>query len=163
MSGWHHEGVFKEKQCVVCGTDFKPKSGIHKFCSVTCKGKWKYITGRVTTESQYKEISGNWKRYLNRLVTSTKRKKDGLTRDMLIQKLKEQNYKCALSGVQLTCDLSKGDISQTNASVDRIIAGGDYTYDNIQLVCKTLNSFRNSTPLDDFVNWCKKVVEYQSR
>ena len=60
MSGWNHTNAnWNYKTCVVCSTKFKPKSGPHKFCSEQCKGKWKYIIGTVTTETQYKKISGN--------------------------------------------------------------------------------------------------------
>jgi hypothetical protein len=79
-----------------------------------------------------------------------------------LRKLQEQDFKCALSGVQLTCDLSKGVVSQTNASVDRIVAGGPYTEDNIQMVCRALNQWRADTSVVDFVAWCRKVVEYNT-
>ncbi len=155
--------TFKDKSCVVCGTLFKPRSGINKFCSTSCKGKWKYITGEVTTESQYRKISGNWSRYLSRLLYAAGRKRDNLTREILLNKLEKQNYKCALSGVQLTCVLTKGNKNWTNASVDRVEAGGSYTEDNIQLVCRGLNSWRSSIPVDEFIWWCKQVVDYSKR
>ena len=50
---------------------------------------------------------------------------------------------------------------KTNASIDRIIAGGEYTKDNIQLVCAALNSWRADTDLQEFIWFCKKVTEYQ--
>lgn len=161
MAGWNHTNAkWAEKQCAVCGTGFTPKSGSHKFCSEQCKGKWKYITGETTTESQYALISGNWARYLSRLMYYGGRKRDKLTREILLAQLEKQNYRCALSGVPLTCDLSKGVVSQTNASVDRIIAGGPYTSDNIQIVCRALNHWRADTSVPDFVAWCRKVVQH---
>lgn len=161
MAGWHHgDANWKPKICAVCGAEFIPKSGVHKFCSIACKGKWKYITGITSTASQYKLISGDWSRYCSRLLYYGGRRRDKLTREILLQKLKEQGFRCALSGVQLTCDLSKGVISQTNASVDRIVAGGTYTEDNIQMVCRALNAWRSDTSIEDFVAWCRKVVEH---
>lgn len=158
---FHDNGVnIKLKKCTVCQTEFKPKSGTHKFCSEQCKGKWQYISERVTTKSQYKEISGNWNRYLSRLLYSAGRKRDGLTREILLRTLNKQNYLCALSGIPLTCDLKIGERIWTNASVDRIEAGGSYTEENIQLVCRGLNSWRSSIPLEEFIWWCEQVVLY---
>lgn len=148
---------------MVCGTEFRPFSGVNKFCSTPCKGKWKYITGQVTTESQYEEISGNWTRYLSRLLYAAGRKRDGLTRDDLLLLLDEQDYKCAISGIPLTCKLKKGTKFWTNASVDRIIAGGPYTVGNIQLVCRGLNSWRSDMPLDEFIEVCRQVAKHNSK
>lgn len=160
MAGWNHDGCFKERLCDVCGIEFKPVSGAHRFCSDQCKGKWKYITGEGSTENQYKKISGNWDRYLPRLLNTHGRKRDGLTTDILKELLEEQDYKCALSGVELTCNLEKGTICLSNASVDRIEAGGPYTKDNIQLVCRAVNSFRMDKTIEEYIWWCKKVTEY---
>lgn len=162
MSGWHHDNAnWKPKACAVCATEFTPKSGVNKFCSTTCRGKWKYITGDGSTENQYLRISGNWQRYMARLLYYGGRKRDKLTRDMLLRKLEEQDYRCALTGVSLTCDLSKGVRCRTNASVDRIVAGGPYTYDNIQLVCRAVNFWRSDLPVAEFVEWCRLVVSHQ--
>lgn len=163
MVGWKQaNAVWKSKSCAVCGTVFTPKSGRHKFCTESCKGKWKYITGSMTTEVQYKLISGNWSRYISRLLYCGGRRRDLLTREVLLARLEKQNYLCALSGVPLTCELSKGVTCNTNASVDRIIPGGSYTPDNIQLVCVVLNNWRYDTTIAEFIRWCKKVAEYNS-
>lgn len=161
MAGWNHSGKFKTKKCVVCQTEFKPKSGAHKFCSSSCKGKWQYITGRSSTENQYKEISGNWKRYAQRLMYYGGRKRDQLSYQTILDKLEQQGYRCALSGIELTCKLEKGKKFPTNASIDRIIPGGPYTEDNIQIVCRALNHWRADTPLEDFFQFCKAVTEHQ--
>jgi hypothetical protein len=157
MAGWH--GQFKKKPCVVCGAFFQPKSGVHKFCCDSCKGKWRYLTEQVTTKTQYKGISGNWDRYLSRLLYAAGRKRDQLTRDVLLELLEKQNYRCALSGVELTCILEKGKRYPTNASVDRINPGGPYTKDNIQLVCRAVNSWRSDLPLETFIWFCQRVAE----
>lgn len=152
----------KYKQCEYCGVETYMYPN-QKFCCQECKGKHKYHLKLVTTETQYKKISGNWKQYFLRLVHQHKRKKDGLTRDHLLNLLKKQNYKCALTGVELTCKLERGVTCKTNASIDRINAGEKYTPDNIQLVCKAINSFRNDLSIDEFIEWCAKVVEYNKK
>lgn len=151
---------YKQKECAVCSREFTQLSGVHKFCSDQCRGKWKYITGDMKTENQYLKISGNWQRYLSRLLYVKGRKRDFLTREILLEKLIEQNYKCAITGVDLTCLLEKGTINKTNASIDRIDAGGSYAKENIQLVCRAVNSFRNDVPMLEFIEWCRKVVNY---
>lgn len=163
MAGWNHDNAnWTPKQCAVCDSQFIPRSGIHKFCSAKCKGKWQYITGTGSTASQYEVISGNWGRYVSRLLYYGGRKRDLLTRDILLRQLQKQDFKCALSGVPLTCNLNKGVSCSTNASVDRIVAGGPYTEDNIQIVCKALNHWRAATPVAEFVEWCRKVATYQT-
>jgi len=153
----------KPKLCVVCSSEFIPFSGVHKFCSEKCKGKWKYVTGQIDTDRQYREISGNWTRYASRLLACGGHRRSQITRDIILKKLEEQKYKCALSGLPLTCNLKKGVRFLHNASVDRINAGGTYTEDNIQLVCQALNKFRLDTSVEEFVGWCKAVVEHQAK
>jgi len=91
------------------------------------------------------------------------RKRDKLTKELILKKLEEQNYKCALSGVQLTCKLERGVKCPTNASVDRVEAGGPYTEDNIQVVCRALNSWRADLSVEEFVDWCRLVVQHSDK
>ncbi len=157
-TGFYDVETVRPKTCVVCDTPFVPRSGANKFCSDKCRGKWKYITGDGSTDNQYRKISGNWERYFSRLIGRGMRR-DSLTRDDLLALLEAQGGRCALSGVKLTCRLEKGKRFLTNASIDRIEAGGPYIPENIQLVCAALNGFRRDTPLDEFIWWCKKVAE----
>ena len=161
MVGWNHDkAMWKDKKCAVCTTVFTPKSGVHKFCSDSCRGKWKYVVGTHSTENQYKDISGNWKRYLARLQYVAGRKRDGLTTEVLMEIIEKQNYRCALSGLPLTCMMEKGKTFNTNVSVDRIEAGGEYTKENVQLVCRALNQWRSNTSIEDFVAFCKAVASH---
>lgn len=129
----------------------------NKFCSESCKGKHKYTNKKVTTESQYKYISGNWSKYFTRLIHS-KPERASLTLESLLNLIEQQEYKCALTGVPLTCDLQVGLISKTNASIDRLDAGGPYILGNIQLVCRAVNSFRGNLSIEEFTWWCNQVV-----
>ena len=149
--------------CEICCTVVPKRTKTQRFCSDQCRGKWKYYSGKVSTDSQYKNISGNWHRYLPRLLYFNGRKRDKLTREILMNQLVKQNFKCALSGVDLTCFLEKGITHNTNASVDRIIAGGAYTADNIQIVCRALNAWRSNTSVEDFVEWCRLVVNFNTK
>lgn len=147
----------KKKTCVVCGEVFVPRSGVQKACTKDCSAKAVATSGRRSTANQYKEISGNWDRYLLRLL----RKRPQLSVDILKKVLKRQNGKCAISGVPLTCKLEVGTKCKTNASIDRIVAGKEYSIDNIQLVCAAVNSWRADTDLQDFIWWCKQVTLWQ--
>ena len=161
MVGWNHAGRFKEKCCRTCRSSFTPNSGAHFYCSPECG--FEPAKKHQQTSSQYKLISGNWSRYLSRLLFAGGSKRSELTREELFKILQIQNYKCALSGVDLTCELRKGERVWTNASIDRIEAGGPYTKENIQLVCRGLNSWRSSIPVDEFVWWCEQVVNYSKQ
>lgn len=147
-----------QKECLVCQTLFHPNSGVHKFCTDSCRGKWKYMNGKVTTMKQYQHISGNWSRYFDRLLGKGRR--GVLSRQDLLDLLEKQKGLCALSGEPLTCTLEQGKRFRTNASIDRIDAGGTYAPHNIQLVCSILNGFRTDTPLNEFIEICKKVAEF---
>lgn len=162
--GWHHDlANWKSKKCTVCSTLFKPKSGVHKFCSEECKGKHKYIIGKVTTESQYKNISGNWNRYLSRLLYVNGKKRSSLTRETLLVLLEKQNYKCALSGEDLTCILDKSKVYYTNASVDQIVPNAGYTEDNIRLVQRKYNVMKWVQSDEELIESCKRIIEHNDR
>lgn len=136
-----------------------PTNNIHTYCTEPCKRRRAQAIGSETTERQYALINGNWRKYFNQLCArSLKREK--LTAEMLLTKLNEQGGKCALSGVELTCTLQKGVRSKTNASIDRIDPKGEYVLENVQLVCSAINKFRIDTPVNEFIDWCRKVANY---
>jgi hypothetical protein len=139
---------------------FTPTNGNQKFCGIPCKRKSYQAKGGVeSTERQYQLISGNWEKYFNRLCNRSFRR-ELLTKHDCIQLLKEQDYKCALTGIPLTCTLEKGKICKTNASIDRIDPKGTYTKDNIQLVCAVINKLRIDMNINEFKDWCRKVTDY---
>jgi len=152
---------YGEANCPSCEKRFYKKRATHRFCSSECKGRHKYQSGNLTTKSQYSYISGNWNRYLNRL-TFKRRREGGLTVEVLMEILVSQNYRCALTGKELTCILEVGSKCPTNASIDRKNAGGPYNRDNVHLVCAAVNSFRANMPIAEFVAWCKAVAEHHS-
>ena len=87
-------------------------------------------------------------------------KKDtDVTAQDLLTLLNKQKGKCVLSGTKLTCEKVKGKYVKTNASIDRIIAGGEYNIENVQLVCRAVNSFRHDLTISEFITWCKRVAK----
>lgn len=157
----HELKVFPPKPCAVCTTMFIPSSGVHKYCCTSCKSKNNQNRGSMQVKRQYERISGNWEKYFKRLLSQKYR--DGLTLEDVLYILKKQNYRCALSGEPLTCLLKQGVKYKTNASLDRIDAGGPYSKDNLQLVCSVVNSWRADTDLAEFILFCKKVTKWQER
>jgi len=160
---WKNE----ERECIACKKKFYPNTKGQKFCCTSCKGKYKYLIGTCSTESQYKNISGNWNLYMGRLMNIHGRKQsprsNGITKEYLLDLLKKQNGRCALSGVKMTCILEKGIVHYTNASIDRIVPaceGGKYEKGNIQLVCKAVNQWKGIMENDEFIDWCKKIARY---
>lgn len=139
--------------CKECGKLFDATGTTQVFCSSRCCGKFH----SKSTQYQYDRISGNWSKYFSRLVTQ--RGRESLTKEMLIDLLVAQEYKCAISGVGLTCNLEHGVICLTNASIDRIEAGGPYVLDNIQLVCRHVNTMKWTLSEEELLWWCKKVTD----
>ena len=163
IGGWHHDNAnWQQRECPVCHTNFTLKSGASKYCSEKCKGKVQYITGRKSTENQYAAISGNRTRYFQRLACRS-HKRFNLSYLDLLEVLEKQNNKCALTGRELTCTLKVGTKFGTNASIDRIEAGGLYIKENIQLVCAAINSFRTDKSIEEFVQWCTDVAKYKGK
>jgi predicted nucleic acid-binding Zn ribbon protein len=141
----------KPKICVVCREKYDPKNMQQLCCSKKCQ--------QINhTNVRYRRENGDWKIYFKYLLSKGRR--ENLTPEILEELLEKQDYKCALSGIELTCIKQRGVRIKTNASIDRINAGGEYNTNNIQLVCAAINSFRQDTTVDDFINWCKRVTEY---
>tara|TARA_R110000744_G_scaffold49536_2_gene107607 strand:- start:1040 stop:1483 length:444 start_codon:yes stop_codon:yes gene_type:complete len=135
--------------CKVCNKEFKTLHPKYMCCSARC-GKINKVLTRYVKES------GDWNLYFKHLLS----KKEGdLTPLALIKILDSQDGRCALSGEKLTCTKIRGEVSKTNASIDRINAGGEYNINNVQLVCRAVNSFRHNLTVADFINWCKKVAK----
>jgi hypothetical protein len=150
--------------CTVCNKPIMAFTKTQKTCG---SNECRRINGLKTN---YKLLHNNWAKYLKSLCRS--RKDPNLTKHFdeifLIDLLKKQKYKCAISGEVLTCvaelntdPSKKRRIHQTNASIDRIIPGAPYTKDNVQLVCLSINIARQNLAMKDFIEWCHKVSSYQ--
>jgi len=139
--------------CIVCNKRFETVHPKYLCCSAEC-GK----TNKMN--KKYLRMSGDWVLYFNHLLS---KKDTDVTGEDLVDLLKKQQGKCALTGATLTCEKVKGKYVKTNASIDRIIAGEGYNIENIQLVCRAVNSFRHDLTISQFINWCKKVANYASK
>ena len=165
------------KKCVVCNTEL---SWDRNWQAKTCGSMLCDRTLHVRTT--YKRLNNNWKNYLRTLCRfrhDTPERNKQFTHLELFELLEKQGYKCARTGVPLTCEvnteiIADGDFSKkasgrkrkiisTNVSIDRIDNSKWYTIDNVQLVCLIVNIARNNLEIDEYVDWCRKVVEHSDK
>jgi len=140
--------------CITCNTKFETNHPKYLNCSPKCNSIYR-------VNQRYERENNDWQRYFKHLLST--KKEHSLTVTQLIGKIADQNYKCALSGVELTCTHKRGKIILTNASIDRINAGKEYNYDNVQLVCRAINNFRGDMSVKEFIDWCNKVTYHGLR
>jgi len=120
------------------------------------------LNGRVKScgcqKNRSKDGHPNWKggslffpisKY-NKLKRNTKYFDFNVSYDDLIILAENQDYKCNLSGMQLTCD---------NFSIDRIDSSRGYDISNIQYIHKDINIMKNSYSNEYFMWICKLICE----
>jgi len=129
---------------------------------IRCKNIWenrdkKYrkLFGDKLKRTAYEEISGQ---FWARLKANAKTRNINVEVDIKYcwNLFLEQNRTCALSGIKLT--FSNQSKIQT-ASLDRINSSLGYVKENLQWVHKTINLMKRNLTTDEFVEFCKKVVE----
>jgi 5-methylcytosine-specific restriction endonuclease McrA len=89
------------------------------------------------------------------IVTESQAK--SATRQEIRDLITRQNYRCALSGVELTPD---------NAEIDHVIAvknGGSHDVSNLQVLHVVVNRMKGTISNDEFIRWCRLVSENQRR
>lgn len=82
-----------------------------------------------------------------------------LTIEQLVNLWNKQEGKCAISGVEMSHQRVKRQHNMTNCSVDRIDSSKEYTINNVQLVCWTVNRMKGETSLEELLKWCKQIVK----
>jgi len=106
------------------------------------------------------------KRFWSRLL-STAQARDiqlDVTIEYLFSLYEEQGKACALSGVPIYfSSLGSKHNRYTTASLDRINSDRGYVVGNVQWVHKIVNFMKGSLGQDDFVSWCKLIVERGGR
>lgn len=71
-----------------------------------------------------------------------------------------QDRKCALTGEVLVFSNRCYPKGITTASLDRIDSSGGYTQGNVQWVHKNINMMKQQYSTKLFIDWCKKVYQY---
>jgi len=86
--------------------------------------------------------------------TSPKVKCVGITTASLLELIKAQDYRCALSGVELTPETAQLDHKQPMS------AGGKHELGNVWFVHKDVNRAKSTMTVDEFVQMCLRVVRW---
>ena len=146
--------------CSACGFE-KPKKEFERN-RVQCQAC------RITANQ--KRISASYESYLRNLYSKSKNsnKRDprasnrdwNITYEDLVAKWKEQEGRCALSGVYLTHHIDGTGVKDNNASIDRISQEVGYTASNTQLVCYRVNIMKHNLPEDMFFWWVKTIANF---
>ena len=77
----------------------------------------------------------------------------------MFDKYEQQRGKCALSGMPMTNFRDGSGIKNaTNISIDRLDPEGDYTDDNVQLVCHAINMMKGRLTDEEFIRLCRAVA-----
>lgn len=72
----------------------------------------------------------------------------------------KQNGRCALTGVPIVLDPSSMAAGANTASLDRIDNSKGYVRGNIQWVHVEINFMKHSRSQEEFVRWCRLVVDH---
>jgi hypothetical protein len=82
-----------------------------------------------------------------------------ITVEQAAKVLKNQAFKCALSGVDV---VAEGPFDEITASLDRIDNSGGYEPNNIQWVHKDINMMRGALDVKKFVELCEQVANKEN-
>lgn len=134
--------------CQECAEVTEHSDSRVKFCNTKCKNN--YNSRKYSANN-----TDNRKFYFQKLLAGRYRRKT-LSVDFLENRFQLQAGKCALSGVEMTWKQGVGKV-YTNISIDRINCGGDYSTDNIRLVCSIVNTMRNTLSDEELILWCNKI------
>lgn len=76
--------------------------------------------------------------------------------------LKQQNEKCALSGIPIVLGRTAREASSPlrTASLDRIDSLKGYEHGNVQWVHKTVNKMKQDLPQEEFVHFCRSIANH---
>lgn len=139
--------------CRGCHKSFRQMYTQQKYCSKICQFDFaskKYLMkSNEDIETQLRRLS---------LRLSRGRSRKHLTSSFLMKMWNDQNGRCSISGVEMTCIKFKGRVS-TNISIDRRDPRKGYTRSNVHLVCDLVNMMKRTLPLKDFISWCDLISE----
>lgn len=160
-----NNNVYYKVKCI-CGNEFEARSGDlgrkseKSFCnkcpkeiriSVKKKKKSTMLTNNVS-----KTLFEVWRRQaiLRGIPFS-------LTPQQIDNILINQDFKCNLSGIPITLEISlstKENRANNTASLDRIDSNKGYERGNIQFLHKTINIMKSNLDQDEFLNLCKMIT-----
>ena len=83
--------------------------------------------------------------------------RDRPTAKRIRQLIENQEFRCAMTGIELCPD---------DANLDHVVpiaAGGEHVMGNVQVVHKVINQMKSTLPKNDFINWCRKIVDHADK
>ena len=151
---------FSKKICLGCGVEFIPRSSTQKYHNKNCGTKHR---ARTVYKHKYSVdfVNRSPRNYINTLL-SHKHRRDNLDIDYMMGIYDAQHGRCALSGRKMTYLRGHGKVP-TNISIDRIDSSKGYVKGNVQLVCCVVNMIKNEWEQDDFVQFCRDIVNKADR
>lgn len=106
----------------------------------------------------YKGVGNSWfSKYFARRQGSRRQKTGTITIEDAYNQLEQQNFKCALTGMDLSWSEDSG------MSIDRIDSNKMYHKDNIQIVYKDVNIMKNKFDEQYFIEVCKMIVKHRGQ
>lgn len=151
---WNHSYRFHcECECGKFRT--YPTSYFKRGLSLSCgcdKSFYNKTSGENNSRYKgYKEISGSyWSSICYRVQHECK-----ITIKKIWNLFLKQERKCALTGLDICFGKNQ------TASLDRIDSSKGYIEGNVQWVHKTVNRLKNNYNQDEFLSWCKLIIEYK--
>ena len=101
---------------------------------------------------------------INRFKMATKGKVMGIgeptkkaTRTELLGLIKRQDYRCALTGLEITPEAAELD------HMLPVTAGGTHSIDNLQVLHKTVNRMKAAMENGEFILWCQRIADHANR
>lgn len=131
--------------------------------------KQRESNGRLCSEF-VGDINGTYLTYLRSKATQ-RGLEFKVSKEDLWELFQKQKGLCALSGVPLVISTKLRKTSKTGksvdrkghtASLDRIDNSKGYTINNVQWVHKQVNLMRRQYEVNDFLNWCKIITEFNN-
>jgi 5-methylcytosine-specific restriction endonuclease McrA len=79
---------------------------------------------------------------------------NSVTKVSLLQLIESQDYRCGISGVELTPETAALD------HITPVSKGGEHVIENVMWVHHEINRMKGVLPIDEFVALCRKVTQY---
>ena len=147
--------------CDECGKEFERKLSQHKWsekvgrrvlCSRRCCGK-------AYCRSSHEKHNTHPMQYLWSRMRGSAYKKgiEICSKDDLKTLWDKQEGRCAISNLPMKYVNQVGDADPFQASVDRIDSTGEYTADNIQLVCLAVNYAKHTWTQDTIIEFLMEL------
>ncbi len=152
-------------ECLIChyGKNGEWKTSLHNvFSKVGCKCSTQYANGSLS--KKWKGVGEISKTLWNSITRGAKLR--GHSFEITIEEawklFKDQNRKCALSGLELNFNKKQRSKERT-ASLDRIDSSKGYTKDNIQWIHRDINIMKNVFNEEKFIELCSKIASHRGK